>query len=498
MKELSQGNVVLVRFTAFIMDAFLGMQVLFAVPILLAHEPSALSRGQITATVVCTAEPSQSYALYLPSNYTADRRWPILYAFDPAARGRVAVETFQEAAEKCGYIVVGSNNSRNGPWEPNLAAIRALWTDTHTRFSLDERRIYTTGFSGGARVAVSIGEALTGQVAGVIACGAGFPLAPSQKPGKGTPFVFFATAGIRDFNFRELRELDKTLASLGLTHRLEVFNGGHQWAPKELAAEALEWMEIQAMKSGRRDKDDSWVAAIYAAHWDKARRLDESGDIAQAFHHYEELAADFQGLRDVSEAEARLRDMKGSKVLDKALKLEKKREARIASLESDYDENFNRVMAEILGPSSGEHERRQAMRALRLREFQQLETNKKDTPESIAAERYVRGVLVHVMEEGTTSMNSGDFTRAKIDLEIAAECAPDNGFVLYQLARAYALSKDKRSALSTLRRSVENGFSDLDELEKNPDFASLRGEPGYAGTIAMLKKRWVLSSPVPH
>ncbi len=498
MTGFSQNHVVLARSGSVVLRALLGVLVLSATPLLSAGDQSAISRGQIVANVVCATDASQSYALYLPSNYTPERRWPILYAFDPAARGRVAVEVFQEAAEKYGYIVAGSNNSRNGPWEPSLTAIRALWTDTHERFSLDDRRTYATGFSGGARVAVSMAQGLPGEVAGVIACGAGFPLASSQQPSKDTPFVFYATIGIRDFNFSELHALDKTLASLGLAHRIEVFKGGHQWAPKELAAEALEWMEIQAMKSGRRGKNDSLIAAIYTEHWDKARRLQESGDIVQGFHHYGELAADFRGLCDVSQVEAKLREMQGSKELRKALKRDTQREADIASLESDYLANFERVLAELLTPSISEFERRQAMRELRLPEFRQRAARNTDTVESIAAERYIRGVMVHTLEEGTQSMSTGDLPRARAELEIAAECAPDNGFVLYQLARAYALSKDKRRALAALRRSVENGFSELDQLEKNPDFASLRGEADYAAIIAMLKKKLPVSSPAAY
>src|SRR5580658_10555186 len=74
-----------------------------------------LPRGQIIDTVRCAADASQNYALYVPSHYSPDKRWSLILAFDPRARGRTAVEQFQAAAEKYGYIVAGSNISRNGP-----------------------------------------------------------------------------------------------------------------------------------------------------------------------------------------------------------------------------------------------------------------------------------------------------------------------------------------------------------------------------------------------
>ena len=79
-----------------------------------AAPSESLPKGQIVDKVVCAKSPEQSYALYLPSTYDAARKWPILYAFDPGARGRLPVAQFKDAAEKYGWIVVGSNNSRNG------------------------------------------------------------------------------------------------------------------------------------------------------------------------------------------------------------------------------------------------------------------------------------------------------------------------------------------------------------------------------------------------
>ena len=126
---------------------------LFCAPTVPANQGSPLARGQIIEKVACKAEPGFSYALYIPSSYAADRKHPILYAFDPAARGRVPVERYRAAAETYGYLVVGSHDSRNGPGAPINKILSALWTDSHERFAIDDRRVYTTGFSGGARVA---------------------------------------------------------------------------------------------------------------------------------------------------------------------------------------------------------------------------------------------------------------------------------------------------------------------------------------------------------
>ncbi|MCX6953802.1 MAG: hypothetical protein NTV51_16760, partial [Verrucomicrobia bacterium] len=43
--------------------------------------------GRILGTVSCARDPAQTYALYVPSNYTPDKKWPVIFCFDPGARG---------------------------------------------------------------------------------------------------------------------------------------------------------------------------------------------------------------------------------------------------------------------------------------------------------------------------------------------------------------------------------------------------------------------------
>src|SRR5690349_8345514 len=253
-----------------------------------AHaQTDSIPRGQIVERIEALSDSSQSYALYLPSNYTPNRKWPVLYAFDPGARGRVPVERFKEAAEKYGWIVLGSNNSRNGPWNVVVNAWNAMLTDTHQRFAIDDERSYATGFSGGARAAIRIAVGCK-CLAGVIANGAGFPihLAPSPE----MHFVFFGAAGIDDFNYSELKSLEEPLTKAGMIHRVQTFEGRHEWAPVSVATAAVEWMELQAMKAGKRPRDDDFMNAMWQQHLNEARALEKSKKYDEAYQLYLDLA----------------------------------------------------------------------------------------------------------------------------------------------------------------------------------------------------------------
>jgi predicted esterase len=196
-----------------------------------------IPKGRVVERVVCTGDKSQSYALYLPAAYSREHAWPILYCLDPLARGRVPVERFQKAAEQAGFIVAGSNNSRNGSLDVASEAIRWLLTDTHERFAIDDSHTYAAGFSGGARLALA--WANNGRIAGVIACGAGFgaPTIPKE-----VPFRIYATAGVDDFNYDEVYAMSRDLSRQGVSQRFAQFLGGHDWLPETLTGEALDFL----------------------------------------------------------------------------------------------------------------------------------------------------------------------------------------------------------------------------------------------------------------
>ncbi len=320
-----------------------------------------LPKGRLIESVKC-ADPSQTYALYLPSNYSADRAWSVILAFDPRARGSAAVERFAAAAETYGYIVAGSNNSRNGPWAPSLAAAEAMTADVSSRFHIDPSRIYMAGMSGGARVAMQVALG-SNKVAGVIAASAGFPAGQSRKT---VPFAVFGTAGTEDFNYIEMRGLDRDLAS---PHRVVIFEGGHGWMPVALATEAVEWMETRAGKS---------VDKIFL------KRVAAAGNSCEAL---QGVIADFQGVRDLAEVNGRF----AQQHCDKAVK-----DAQRAARSADAKEMSTlREIAELedsLG-DAGQHPISLAHLRERLEKLARQATAAEDSEPRRMARRVLRGVL---------------------------------------------------------------------------------------------------------
>jgi len=439
------------------------------------------SQGAITDKVVCQADPTQSYALYLPSNYTPQRNWPILYGFDPGGRGKQPVELFRDAAEKYGWIVVGSNNSRNGPGVPLNDIIVALWRDTHERFAVDEQRVYTAGMSGGARVASSVAIGMPGRVAGVIACGAGFPYV--KTPTREMHFAYFALAGIEDFNLIELHQLGDSLAKANLTHQLLTFAGGHSWPPKNLLEEAVVWHEVMAFQLKLRPPDAARLTALYEQGLQQARGFESTAQPYEAFMRYRLLAQAFKGLRATEEAESRLQELQNNKDVQAQL-------TQLKMADRQQESRWRELLTVTQGVKSAETQ----MQALadgknlvaRLRK--QSEAAIAST-ERMVARRLLGLFSVTVSEEANEEMYRKNFSVAAALLTLAVELRPNNPQGYYRLAAAQAQSKQKRQALDSLTQALAQGFNDVARLEQAEEFASLRQEKAFRALIEKLQSK---------
>jgi dienelactone hydrolase len=265
-------------------------------------QPETLQVGTFVEKVASAKDPTQTYTLYLPKAYTPQRRWPLLFVFDPRGRGTMAAEIFKEAAERFGWIIASSDNTRSdGPWEPNRRAILAMWPDVLTRYAVDEKRIYAAGFSGGAGVATVVATT-TGHVAGIIAAGA-----PDPGESEKTPSVaWFGAAGRVDFNFLDAKSTDDRMRRASNPRRLEYFEGGHQWLPRAMAVRAAGWLEALAMKDGRRARDAQLAGELRDADVAAARALEDAGRLTEASRVYSSVIETFGELTDVRDQRSAL------------------------------------------------------------------------------------------------------------------------------------------------------------------------------------------------
>lgn len=436
-----------------------------------------LETGKILPHVSCLRRPELSYAVYLPPNYSPMHAWPLVVDSDPGARGEVPLELQKDAAERYGYVLVGSNDSRNGPWKPIFDATNAMLIDVQERVAIDPHRVYFAGFSGGARASSQI-AAQCKCAAGVLLSGAGFPagLAPNVV----APFPVFSAVGTFDFNYSEVIPLQDELTKSGYRRWLRVFSGTHDWAPEQVMDEALAWFRIQEMKSRREPRDPVFINEQFSKAQTRAESLERSGDLLMAWREYGQIAAAYDSLVDVGAVRAKADALGGSKAVRDAAKREREQFEEQAKLVGDIASRLNAPPRQSDTDTQANQELQDLIRSLRGNS-----EHEKHPEKAVVYKRALGGVFIDAMELGNSLLEQKKFPDAVRAYHFATEASPDSNWAWQQLAIAEALSGARKETVSALRRvhdlaadkaSYQNWLQNehaFDSLRSNPDFEAL-------------------------
>lgn len=449
-----------------------ALATLLTLALALPGPQAPLEPGRLVDPVASASDPSQTYALYLPSSFTPERRWPVLLVFDPRSRGAFAAEIFRDAAERFGWIIASSNNTRSdGPWEPNQRAVAAMLPDLLARLPIDERRIYAAGFSGGGGVAWALARD-SGRLAGIISVGAP---EPGTEFGRDPAVAWFGAAGRHDFNFIDARATYERLARGGAPRRLEFFEGAHQWFDASMAARAVGWLEALAMKAGLSPADAARASFIFDTDRAHADALAAAGRLTDAHRLY--LDASLDGIIDVSPARA------AAAALEKGPALEhlRREETRAEHAERLRKAPLARALVTLYGD---ERPLPPALRgALQIASLQRDAA--KAGPLAEAAQRSLEGIYVQVSFYLPRDFSArGQYDRAALALEIAAAIHPERPQVWYELAAWQAMSRARRDALRSLERAIAAGLTGRERLEQDDRFSSLRADRAFAALVA--------------
>jgi len=443
--------------------------------------------GKVIEKVACAADPSLSYALYLPPSFDAGKTWPVLFLFDPGARGPMGVGAFRAAADEFGWILVGSNDSQNGPMGPSLEAASAVWADARTRLSIDERRVYASGFSGGSRVASLFPRIVGRTIAGLIGCGAGLSQPIEAADLRAGAYV--GLIGLADFNYEEMRGLNLALDAPGLAHRFLFFEGRHEWPDPAICARAVGWLEVRAMKSGLRPCEDALADAVIGRELDEARALEAAGRVYWAVERLEAARGLAEGLRDIPGLAARIEALRSSKEYASFARAERRRAERSAEFRREFSRAFGSVEDVATGGATAVGPVLAEMKIGLLKK--EAKTGKTVEDRSFAS-RLLFEFGLAAQSRAADLHSQKQFLRAAayFDLAIAAceEGLPREKYLYFNRACAAAASGDKKRALSFLATAVDKGLTDPQIIETDRDLDPIRDTPAYRAIIVRIKK----------
>jgi len=418
--------------------------------------------GQVVDTVKCIYNRQQSYAVYLPSYYNTNDRYPIIYIFEPAARGALPVQKYHQLAEEFGFILVCSNNSQNGPQDRIDLAYNAVFNDTKIRFTEDTSRFYTMGFSGGARVAARI-AVREKNIKGVIACGAGFP--HEYRPGKGMNFSFVGLIGDLDMNFSEMKGLESQLEANNIRHSILYYHDNHSWPPVDQMRDAFIFIYFDAMRRNLTGKELDKISEFKSL---KINKLSSIGDKCELYQAYKQLSQYLTDLTSTEDIEKKLNELEHDEQVKSCISLEKRDLKQETDMAMMFDDAF--YSPEKYDLSWWKKE---------CGELNKILGDSVSDRETLIAQRMVNKIYALAMEYYWIYNQDITTTQMIRLFKIAGFAKPISPYPDYYMASIYAKNNKDGQALKWLEKSIGKGFSNLAYLQEDKSFDNLRKNKKY-------------------
>lgn len=188
----------------------------------------------------------QSYELFVPTRKDTKKPVPAIL-FISAGDDPQGWKTFEKTCKDLGFVFIGVRNAGNTvPGPKRCRIILDCLDDVRRQVPLDPDRTYIAGFSGGARMACSIGFALPELFGGILPICASGELRPEPwlRHRLIDRLSIALITGTTDFNRGEVeRWRGPFWKEIGIRTRIWVPTIGHTLPSLAIAGEAIKWLE---------------------------------------------------------------------------------------------------------------------------------------------------------------------------------------------------------------------------------------------------------------
>jgi hypothetical protein len=249
-----------------------------------------------------------------------------------------------------------------------------------------------------------------------------------------------------------------------------VFDGIHQWPPKEQLPDIFTWLRFDAMRQKAIPADRSEIN-LFIEQNDKLASALTAGDklpMQQAI--YIKMLHYLQGLTDVEPLKAEIRRLSSEKEVIAYNKQKKQLSALEQELQQKYSPQLQLQNVDWWKTES-----------MRLRSL-----SKKQEPAGTN--------LVYIRLLGFLSMNSymfstnalkqGNLDAAARFIEIYRLIDPSNAEHRYMAAKVAAIKHNPDALFEALKQAFDLGFKDINRIKSDADFKQFQQDPRFLNLIS--------------
>jgi hypothetical protein len=398
----------------------------------------------IELTESCNLDSGNTYEVYIPQRAQSVEKLPLLIILDSHGSGKFALDKFKYGAKQNQTAIIASNTIKNG-FTGFENAIQTMLDDVRGKYPVGST-VFITGFSGGARMA--LGYALSHQVNGLILCGA---LAGSdQLNAVHCPVI--SISGMDDFNFIETAQYLFQEQSTPGNLKIELTDASHSWPDSLLLANALGFLRLSGKAGDIPSLPESHLKTYCRNQHSRIDSLVQKGDFLKAA-----LIA-----RNMSSAEPFSNDGDFA--------------SRYKDLKTDagYISQLNKLKTNLDFEISV---RQPFIDAFKTKDINWWENEIRTAEEKIKTVQDPFTKDTYLRIKGFWGIASFTFCQQAVKqrdiaslnklLPIYRLLEPENPDMFYFSAYPFYWKGDNEATVSMLKKAIEKGFSDFDQLKKD-------------------------------
>ncbi len=270
-----------------------------------------LKKGRIIDDLQVNDSLSESFALYLPKNFSLDKQWPIVFVYDIKGRAKQAISLFVNAAEKEGYILAASKAINDSlKLSENVLISNRLFHSVNSLLPIQKERVYTAGFNDGARMAALM-PVFISDIQGILSFGAAIPnkevLSTKNK------FHFIGIVSVMDYNYTQMLNSKLVLDRLKFQNQLFVYEGNQNLPYEEYISRALKAFTVAAINSNILPPNSEFIEKAYREDLGRISALVKLDRPVRAHGQLLDMVKTYKGSKYVDSLKLDLKTLKRTK-----------------------------------------------------------------------------------------------------------------------------------------------------------------------------------------
>lgn len=300
-----------------------------------------LKKGIILDNLQVQDSLPDRFSLYLPTQFSTTKHWPLLVIFDLQGKEKQALSMFVQAAEQEGYILAAPQVFDSISLSNNILKAGRTIQKVLELLPIQKSRIFTAGADSGARFA-NLVPIFIKDVSGVISIGA--PISNADLLNVKRPFHFVGIVDKKNYNYAPMLATEKVLDRFRFPNQILIYEEGKDWPPLPYLKKSLQLFSLSSMARGAATKDTAYIEAAYQEDLIKVNRLKNSGKLMKAEQFLGELMSVYGAHKNLDSLRLVQRDVRR----DKLFRAQKRAENAAFLKESLLKEDFQYYMEEDL------------------------------------------------------------------------------------------------------------------------------------------------------